>query len=62
MQQVPQTALQGLEVEKMTAMHLAAAFGYRDLVISLLRHGHQPDIDALTKAGYSPVCPIDPAL
>lgn len=49
------TALKGLDIRGMTAMHLAAAFGYQHLVSSLIRSGHGSELDAVNEDGYSPV-------
>ena len=49
------TALKGLDIRGMTAMHLAAAFGYQHFVSSLIRSGHGSELDAVNEDGYSPV-------
>ena len=48
-------ALKGLNIRGMTAMHLAAAFGYQSLVSSLSRSDHASELDAVNEDGYSPV-------
>ncbi|KAI9696893.1 MAG: hypothetical protein M1820_007968 [Bogoriella megaspora] len=49
------TALKGLDIRGMTAMHLAAAFGFQNLVSSLIRAGHRSELDAVNEDGYSPL-------